>query len=117
MQPRDTRTAARDGGGSLRHAWALLLLGLLVLPALALRTPAAGEDVALLFPPGTPAEQAMIAIAAADGLAVRQGGIEGLLVARFGRDLGWSDIWALGALAALDPAMAGACAALLPTSR
>ena len=117
MQPRQPPSRTCDRRARHLPAWALLFLGLLTLPALTLRTPAAGEDIALLFPPGTSVEQAMIAVAAADGSAVRQGGIDSLLIARFGRDLGWPDLWALGALAALDPAVAGACAALLPGPR
>lgn len=114
-RPTDSSLAGR-AAGSLLPAWALLALSLLVMPALALRSPSAGEEIALLFPPGTAAQAAMAAVAAADGLAVRQGGAGNLLVARFARDLGWRGVWQLGALAALDPAVAGACAALLKVS-
>ncbi|MEX2629384.1 MAG: hypothetical protein WD341_05540 [Tistlia sp.] len=109
----------RPAGGKARAllpAAALLLSSLLAVPALALRQPSAGQEVALLFPPGTPAESALRAVAAADGLAVRAGGFDNLLVARFPHDLGWPAIWRLGALAALDPAFAGACAADLETA-
>lgn len=97
----------------LLPALGLLLASLLLLPALSLRTPAAGQEVALLFPPGTSAEAGLAAVAAADGLAVRAGGFDNLLVARFPSDLGWTALWRLGALAAIDPAVAGACAAFL----
>ncbi len=104
-------SAARPA--SLLPALLLLALSLLTLPLLSLRSPAAGQEVALLFPPGTTAAESLRAVAAAEGLAVRSGGFDNLMVARFPRDLGWSSVWELGALAALDPAVAGACAALL----
>jgi hypothetical protein len=104
------------GGRALLPAGALLLASLLALPALALRAPVAERDVALLFVPGTSVEEALQAVAAADGLAVRGGGFDNLLVARFPRDLDWTALWELGALAALDPAVAGACAAFLDTA-
>ena len=64
---------------------------------------------------GTPAEQAMAALAGAEGVAVRAGGFDNLLIARFERNLGWRSLWSMGALAGLDPAVAGACAAFLRT--
>lgn len=97
-------------------ALGLLLASLLLLPALSLRTPAAGREVALLFPPGTSAEAGLRAVAAADGLAVRAGGFDNLLIVRFPNDLDWTSLWRLGALAGIDPAVAGACAAFLQTA-
>lgn len=104
------------GGRALLPAAALLAVSLLVMPALALRAPAADREVALLFPPGTSTADLLRAVAAADGLAVRPGGFDNLLVARFPRDLDWPAVWDLGALAALDPAVAGACAAFLQSA-
>ena len=91
----------------------LLLASVLTLPLLSLRAPAAGQEVALLFPPGTTATESLRAVAAAEGLAVRAGGFDNLMIARFSQDLNWASVWDMGALAALDPAVAGACAALL----
>lgn len=111
---------ASDGpaGGfrALVPALVLLFASLLVMPVLAVRTPAAGQEVALLFPPGTSSDAAIGAVASADGLLVRPGGFDNLLIARFPHALGWLALWRLGAMVALDPAVAGACAAFLQSS-
>jgi len=90
-------------------AAALLLLSLLALPTLALRAPTANQEVAILFAPGTEHEEAFRAVIGAGGLSTREGGWPNVIVARFPEPLGWSGLWKMGALVALDPLAFGAC--------
>ncbi|SMF06805.1 hypothetical protein SAMN06265365_102313 [Tistlia consotensis] len=108
--------AAAGGLRALLPALVLLLVSLLVMPALAVRLPSAGQEVALVFPPGTSSDAAIGAVASADGLLVRPGGFDNLMIARFPHALGWLALWRLGVVVALDPAVAGACAAFLQSS-
>lgn len=87
----------------------MLAASLLVLPLLALRQPAAGEQVALIFPPGTQREAALAALDPAALRAVRGGAWDNLLVVRASRDMTWRELWDLGALAAFDPLAFGFC--------
>jgi hypothetical protein len=61
-----------------------IVLGLASLVALAVTAlaPAEGQPVAVFFPPGTTAENALLRTAAAGGLIIRDGAWEGAVVAR-----------------------------------
>jgi hypothetical protein len=108
---REGGSASARAGERRGLALALALLGasLLVLPLLALRQPTAGQEVALLFPPGTGRDAALAALDPAVLRAVRAGGADNVLVVRPRRDLAWREVWGTGALAAFDPLAFGSC--------
>ncbi len=99
------RTRARD----LVPALALTLVSVVAVATAAL-SPAAGAPVAAVFAPGTSAEDALRAVAAADGAAVRSGGFDNVVVAvsadpEFHHRLRRAGAWLL-----LDPKALAACA-------
>jgi hypothetical protein len=103
--------AARESGvgRGLVVAAALLLASVLLVPLSAVRLPAAGAEVALVFAPGTARDAALGAVVAAGGQPVRAGALEPVLIVRFPQALGWREVWRLGAWAALDPLAFGGC--------
>jgi hypothetical protein len=102
---------ARRGARSLLPALLLLAVSFLGSVFLASRPGPTGSQVAVIFPPGTSADQAILAVAAADGEIVREGAWPGLIVARSDDPAFPARLHAQGALAVLNPVILGSCAA------
>ena len=98
------------GWRPLAPALAMLAASLLLLPGLAIRLPEAGAQVALVFSPGIPREQAIQGLAGMDARIVRAGGFDNVLIAQFERPVAWAELSALGVILPLDPIVAGGCA-------
>lgn len=69
-----------------------------------------GEQVVVIFPPGTAAERTAAAVADADGLIVHSGGWSGVIVAQGQTPDFAHRIRALGALAVVRVPVPGGCA-------
>lgn len=102
--------AEAPGAAPFVPALAMLLASVMLLVGLSVRTPEAGAQTALVFLPGTSAEQAIGSLARVDARLVRPGGFDNVVVAYFDRAVGWSELRDLGVLLSLDPILAGGCA-------
>jgi hypothetical protein len=90
-------------------AMALLAGSLLLVLAMHLRLPKAGEQVAVVFPPGTSLVAAATALSAANARLVRPGGIDSIIVAEFAQDMSFAELIQRGMWFALDPEAIGGC--------
>jgi hypothetical protein len=96
-------------------AVAMLAASVVLIAGLSIRTPAAGEQVALVFAPGVSPEAAIGGLAGVDARIVRPGGLDNVVVAYFERAVSWAELRRLGVLLPLDPILAGGCA--IPAAR
>jgi hypothetical protein len=87
---------------------ALLLASVVVLTAFRL-SPVEGEPVAVLFPPGTDADTALLRVAAAGGLPIRTGGWDGVIIARSADARFVAALYRAGALLVVSAAGAAGC--------
>ena len=103
------RKTEAQGIGVLLPAITLILLSVLMLGGLSVKTPAAGEQVAVVFPPGTPQVRAMAKLDGLGARVVRGGAFGNVVVAHFDTARSWADLRRVGAWIAIDPLAAGGC--------
>ena len=109
---RSNTESARAGSGwrPFFPAFAMLAASVVLIVGLAVRTPAAGEQVALVFAPGMSPAAAIGGLAGVEARIVRPGGLDNVVVAYFERAVSWAELRRLGVLLPLDPILAGGCA-------
>lgn len=90
-------------------AMALLACSLLLVSAMHLRLPKAGEQVAVVFAPGTSLLHAAAVLSTADARLVRSGGFDSVIVAEFTRDMSFFELIRRGMWFALDSRGIGGC--------
>jgi len=111
MLRRERMDAAVESWRGLLPAAALLAACLIAVVIMHLRLPKAGEQLAVVFPPGTSLAQAAGILGAADARLVRSGGLDNIVVAEFTRDMSLAELVRGGMWLALDPQVAGGCLA------
>lgn len=92
-------------------ALGLLAASLVLVVAMSLHLPKAGEQVAVVFPPGTSLLESAAVLAAVDARLVRAGGFDSIIVAEFSRDMSLADLRRRGIWFSLDPRAVGGCLA------
>lgn len=102
--------SSSTGWRSLLPALSLLAASVVLVFVLSFRFPAAGDQVALVFPFGISADDAFLALADIDARPVRRGGMDNILIAQFDHVVSWSELRRAGVLMSLDPILAGGCA-------
>ena len=95
--------------GSFLPVIALVLATALFFCGLALKSPASADPVAVIFAPGTTADEAFYKIIAMNGRVVRTGGRPNVIVAAFDEGTSFSRLRQHGAWATLNPRVEGAC--------
>jgi hypothetical protein len=93
-----------------------LAASVLLVVALSIQLPRAGAQTVLFFDPSTDGGEALGALVRGGGRLVDVGAASTILIARFDRDLSWSDLHAMGVWAAFDPTSLVGCLAAPPTA-
>jgi hypothetical protein len=85
------------------------LLGAFVLLVLSYRVPAADDQVALVFAPGTTANQTVEAVGTLGGQLVRPGSLANIVIAHFEAPVAATTLARAGVWLSLDPLALGGC--------
>ena len=87
----------------------MMVASLAVVAWLQARPQPGAAEVAAIFPPWVAREQALLRIAAADGVVVRQGAFDSVFVVHGGGAGFINRLYAAGAWAVVDPVAFGGC--------